>query len=222
MGRFQAVIFDKDGTLLDTEKHYQQGWYVAAKRMGISLTKEMIVSLYGRSGKDQVESFHKVCPQVDAQTFCDLSLDYAHEQCAKQIELKPGTIELLNWLKKQSIPCACASGGPMPVIVHDLTQTNLIDYFSVLVSGQQVPKGKPDPDIFIETCRQLDMKSDQCVVIEDSPNGILAANAAGCQSIMVPEKELFKDMAHETYDECFNNLNEVEAFLRRQLDENNL
>ena len=200
---YKAILFDKDGTLFDTEKYYQKAWYTVCDEIGIECTKEVQDALYGRSGIKQVEALHQVEPDIDANYFCERLLEVAHEDMKNGIDIKPGVKETLEYFYKKGIPLAIASGGPMAVIKENLEQAQFTSYFSALSSGLEVERGKPYPDIYWDVCKKLKVQAENCLVFEDSPAGVQSAKAAGCTVIMIPEtKEALKN-AEGYYDEWY-------------------
>ena len=105
------------------------------------------------------------------------------------IGLKPGARELLQWLELHHSPRALATSSPRDRIEAYLGPQGLLYSFDVLVSGYEVPQGKPEPDIFLHAAHQLGLPAENCMVLEDSPAGILAACRAGCMPVMIPDQD---------------------------------
>lgn len=206
--KFKAILFDKDGTLFDTEKYYQIAWVHIAEKMNIELTEEMKTALYGKSGEAQVQALHEAAPDIDASSFCEQIFQDAEDQMKKGIDLKPGVIETLDYFKNQSIPMGVASGGPMDLIQQNLEVTELSSYFTALSSGLEVPRSKPYPDVYLDICQKLKVDPMDCLVFEDSPVGVQSAKAAGCTVYMIPETMDAKEEAKNIYDQCFKSFHE--------------
>ena len=105
------------------------------------------------------------------------------------VDLKPGVHELLAHLKEKRIKTAIATSSPLERTLLYLTSVGLQDSFDELVSGYMVEKGKPEPDIFLYAAQKLGIEPEYCMVLEDSPAGILAAHRAGCKPVLVPDQD---------------------------------
>lgn len=206
--KFKAILFDKDGTLFDTEKYYQQAWVHISNQMQIELTEEMKNALYGKSGKAQVQALHKANPDIDASYFCSQIFKDAEDQMKKGIDMKPGVKEVLDFFKEQNIPMGIASGGPLDLIAQNLEVTGLTSYFQALSSGLEVARSKPYPDVYLDICRKLKVQPEQCLVFEDSPVGVQSAKTAGCIVYMIPETKEAQEEAENIYDRCFSSFYE--------------
>ena len=103
------------------------------------------------------------------------------------LQLKPGAADLLPALKKAGYRLAVASSSPRDMVLTNLGRTGIDSYFDVVVCGDEVSRGKPDPDIFLLAAERLGLLPGDCYVLEDSPNGLLAARAAGCRPVMIPD-----------------------------------
>ena len=101
--------------------------------------------------------------------------------------IKKGLLELIEFLEKNKIPKAIASSTGRYLIDVLLEKANLLEHFPIIVSGDEITKGKPNPDIFLKASDKLKVEPDKCLVLEDSNAGIKAANAAGMQVIMIPD-----------------------------------
>lgn len=216
MNKIKGVIFDKDGTLFDTEKYYMQGWEAAAKDMGFTLTDAIRNAVYGKSGKVQIDNFNAVTKTHDGAEFVDRFMKYAENEMHKQIDLKPGVLELLNYLKSMDMKLACASAGHRYLIHDNLKTTHLLPYFDAIASGYEVPRSKPYPDVFIDAAKRLGLSPESCIVFEDSPAGVLAGKRAGCFTIMVPEMKKTLEAAQNSYDAWFPSMVEAEQFLKKE------
>jgi HAD superfamily hydrolase (TIGR01509 family) len=100
----------------------------------------------------------------------------------------PGTIELLQYFQAQKVPMAVASSSDRAVIEEKLRQSGIISYFDVLIGGDEVTHGKPDPEIFLKAAAALQVPIEDCYVFEDSFNGVRAGAASGALTVMIPDQ----------------------------------
>lgn len=186
----QAVIFDMDGTLLDTEKYYRIFWPKALAAFGYTMTDEQALTMRSLGRPFAIEQFK----QWYGEDF-----DYASvrekrkemmEECLDRegIRCKPGALELLAELKRRDITTAVATATDLERTEKYLKKTGLYDYFDTLISAVMVKQGKPAPDIYLYACEQLGLAPGECMAVEDSPNGVMSAYRAGCKVVMVPDQ----------------------------------
>jgi len=186
-----AVLFDMDGLVLDTEKLYTRFWQEAARACGYPMTKEQALgmrSLNRGAGLAKMQSYFG--PKVDYDFIRQKRIELMDAFVEKEgVTLKPGIRELLAFLKERGIKTAIATSSPMERTVLYLTSVGLQNSFDELVSGYMVEKGKPEPDIYLYAAKKLGAEPRNCMVLEDSPAGILAAYRAGCVPVMVPDQD---------------------------------
>lgn len=187
----KGVLFDMDGVILDTEKLYTRFWVEAAQSLGYPMTHEMALgmrSLSRQAGERQLKAYlgDSVNYQEVRETRIRMMEAFIEEH---GVELKPGIHELLAFLKENGIKTSVATSSPIERTERYLTQVGLVNEFDALVSGHMVEKGKPEPDIYIYAAAKLGLKPEECLVLEDSPTGILAAYRAGCVPVMVPDQD---------------------------------
>ena len=187
----KGVLFDMDGVILDTEKLYTRFWCEAAQALGFPMTHEMALgmrSLSHQVGERQLKAY--LGDEVDYQQVrskrIELMTAYINEN---GVELKPGIHELLSFLNENGLKKAVATSSPLDRTKEYLSQVGLVDAFDELVSGHMVEHGKPAPDIYLYAAYQLGLKPEECLVLEDSPTGLLAAYRAGCIPVMVPDQD---------------------------------
>ena len=186
-----AVLFDMDGVVLDTEKLYTRFWQEAAIALGYPMTKEQALgmrSLNRGVGLAKMQSYFGMNVDYDAVRNKRIELMDAFVE-KEGVAVKPGIRELLAYLKSQEIKTAIATSSPMERTIMYLTSVGLQDSFDELVSGYMVEKGKPEPDIFLYAAKKLGVEPGRCMVLEDSPAGILAAHRAGCKPVMIPDQD---------------------------------
>lgn len=186
-----AVLFDMDGLVLDTEKLYTRFWQEAACACGYPMTKEQALgmrSLNRGAGLAKMQSYFG--PEVDYDFIRQKRIELMDAFVEKEgVTLKPGIRELLAFLKERGIKTAIATSSPMERTVLYLTSVGLQNSFDELVSGYMVEKGKPEPDIYLYAAKKLGAEPCNCMVLEDSPAGILAAHRAGCVPVMIPDQD---------------------------------
>ena len=191
----KGVLFDMDGVILDTEKLYTRFWCEAAQALGFPMTHEMALGMRSLShavGERQLKEY--LGEEVDYQQVrnkrIELMTAFINEN---GVELKPGIHELLKFLKEKGIKTSVATSSPLDRTKEYLSMVGLVDAFDELVSGHMVEHGKPAPDIYLYAAAKLGLKPEECLVLEDSPTGLLAAYRAGCIPIMVPDQDLPDD-----------------------------
>lgn len=185
----KAVLFDMDGLVLDTEKLYSRFWQEACRNLGYPMTREQALTMRALNSKAGEENLRRFFgPAVVYQQVRSLRIRLMDAYIAENgVDLKPGIRELLEDLKKKQIPTALASSSPVERIEAYLKPLQLFDRFDCICSGYEVPHGKPEPDIFLHAAECLHQNPENCMVLEDSPAGILAASRAGCMPVMIPD-----------------------------------
>jgi DNA helicase-2/ATP-dependent DNA helicase PcrA len=205
-----------DGTLIDTEKYYRKCWPKALAHFGYHMTDEQALSMRSLG--------QPFAPAHLREMFGDENLDYAAirsyrkelmEECIREsgIALKPGVRELLAFLKEHHILSAIATATDMERTERYLKQIGLYGAFDKIVSATMVKEGKPAPDIYLYACEACGCLPEECMAVEDSPNGVLSAYRAGCRVVMVPDQtqpdeELMKHLYAKV-----DSLSEIEKLL---------
>ena len=183
----KAVIFDLDGTLIDSEPNYYLGDKAFLEHFGVTYTLDQyhqFVGVGGVSFLKWAKNEYKIPDDIKKLTKMkdDLYLKFAR----KNTQIFPVMLDLLNWLESKNMPMAIASGSTPSIIKEMLKITKSEHFFKILISSHEVKKGKPAPDVFIETALRLRVDPTDCLVFEDSQYGVQAAKAAGMKCIGIP------------------------------------
>lgn len=187
--QIRGVLFDMDGLVLDTEKLYTRFWMEALHFYGFPMTLPQALKLRSANAKLSEEILKGYFgPTVDYRK-CHAKRVELMDAFIKEhgVEPKPGISELLDALDARGIPAAITSSSPRDRIEQHLASVNLLHRFAKICSGYEVPNSKPAPDIYLHGAASLGLPPGNCLALEDSPTGILAAYRAGCISVMVPD-----------------------------------
>lgn len=181
----KAVIFDMDGVIIDSEPIHFEVDMQTMRDLGFDISSEELEKYVGTTNEYM---FTDLKNKYNINQSIEEIINYKVELTKKKIiqsDLDPieGIKELLVALKNKNIPTAIASSSPRSFIDVVVSKFNLQDYFKYIVSGEEVVHGKPAPDVYIETAKKLGLLTEECTVIEDSRNGVLAAKAAGMKCI---------------------------------------
>ncbi len=189
MKKFDAVIFDMDGVIFDSERAVMNCWlvladkyhienitepYLACTGTNMQKTKEIMLNAYG-------EDFPYDRYAKEASTM------YHEKYDGGRLPMKSGVVELLSFLKKNGKKIALASSTRKETVINQLRDANILDYFDEVVTGDMVTKSKPEPDIYLLACEKVGVTPKSAYAIEDSYNGIRSAYRGGLRPIMVPD-----------------------------------
>ena len=216
LSELDAVVFDMDGIIFDTEVIALRSWQDAADAHGLGDISETAMKCMGRSTADTLKIFEDAYGDK-------VSIEQMHIECIERfkeiiqtegIPVKKGARELLEYLKESGAKVALASSTQYDVVVSELKDAGLLEYFSVIVGGDMIEHSKPEPEIYLLACEKLGADPKKSAAVEDSRNGIISASRAGMYPLLVPDiiqpdEEMLK-LAHKK----FADLLEVKEYLQ--------
>ena len=184
----EGVVFDMDGVLLDSEHVWDDVREQLARERGGRWHERAQADMMGMSSVEWSRYMHDVIglpespEEIDAEVVQRMEARYAEE-----LPLIEGAVDAVRRLAA-SFPLALASSSNRPLIDLVLVRSGLVGAFATTVSSEEVARGKPAPDVFLEAARRLGVAPERCVAIEDSGNGIKAARAAGMRVLAIPNR----------------------------------
>ena len=219
--KYKAVIFDMDGVIFDSERLVLEGWQEIAAKYGIEGIEEVLPRCLGVNAQATREIFREYYGQ-----------DFPYDEYKKEasalfhsrygngkLPLKPGVKELLSYLKEKGYLVGLASSTRQAIVEQEIRDAGLMPYFDNLVCGDMLKRSKPEPDIYLKACENLDVEPRMAVAVEDSYNGIRSAKRAGMVPVMVPDMvqpdEEMRSLAHKICKDLFevkNWISETENF----------
>ncbi len=207
----KAIIFDFDGTVIDTETAWYIAFRDAYKERGVDLTLEMYSLCIGTS-------LHAFNPYeylvadlhlpIDLDTFRE-SIHARHASLMDAEKMRPGIMDYLNSAAAKQLKIALASSSKLDWVERFLEKLQIREYFDCIRTANDVERVKPDPELYLQTLRCLDVKADEAIAIEDSPNGAKAAVAAGVYCVVVPNA-ITRLLKFERSHRMANSLTEID------------
>lgn len=211
MHMISAVLFDCDGLMFDTEIVANEIWRYEAEKNNVVLPEDFFERIIGSGGNDlwayidSIAGLRDIVADIRAKRF---DLDFwasIHTDCLN----RPGLIEIFQWLREENIPCAICSSSPAVYVETLLSTVSVQLKYEAIVGGDMVKHAKPDPEIFLLGAQALHVAPAECMVLEDSKAGILAARRAGMHSCFIPDTIIpDAEMKSAIEYEC-SSLNEV-------------
>lgn len=194
----KAVIFDMDGVLFNTEQIYLDVWTKVFHKYGYKMTKEVYCEVIGTGRENVKKVFMKEFGEdIPIEEMYKEKDELLFRELKKSVPLKEGAYELLKYLKNQNYKLALGTSALRERMENQLRKANFIDIFDTVVCREDVKETKPNPETFLRASEKLGVEPNECVVIEDSSAGIIAAYKGGMIPIHVvdlkaPDKEIEK------------------------------
>ena len=185
----RGAIFDMDGLMFDTEKLVYENWLEMMTRRGFEYNLDIYKKTVGKR-KAEVELYYKSVYGADFPYWelADMCRNNYIERVKREgLPVKKGLYELLGFLRANGVKLAVATSTSRQTTELNLELTDTAKYFDVLVCGNEVRNGKPDPEVFLTASEKLGEAPESCLALEDSINGIRAARSAGNITVMVPD-----------------------------------
>ena len=212
----EAVIFDMDGLMLDTEPVYRTAWQQASAECGYVLSDILYLRLIGHNRPDAeqmllhefglqfpLDLFRTACQRCEAMAFA-----------SSPLRKKCGLDELLRFLDSRRVPKAVATSTDRQVAIQLLATTGLLAQFDIVTAADDVAKGKPFPDLFLLAAQRLGVKNSACLVLEDAEPGVIAAHCAGMKVYIVPDQRTLPVTVQRLANGTFESLAAVVQHLK--------
>ncbi|KJV33176.1 HAD family hydrolase [Luteibacter yeojuensis] len=212
----QAIVFDLDGVLFDTEALYRDALLAAAAELGIDIPLALcqrMVGLHGQAARLLLREH--VGDGVDLDAVWEGAAERYHAMFETDLRLKPGVLELLATLDEFGLPRAIATSSPHNTAIHHLEAFGLRDRFDALVAAGDCERCKPFPDPYLRAARILNKPASCCLALEDSHAGVRSAVSAGLPTIMVPDLQQPSAELRRLCASVVTGLDEVNAWLRQ-------
>lgn len=185
----KAILFDMDGTLIDTEKYYTVFKQQAAREAGYHMDLKLVYDLRSKASQFASVQVKEIYGEdFDYDAFTRRRKELMKEHIEKYgLELKPYVRETVEELRRRGYRTAVVTATSEDRAMEYLKLTGLEELFDEIVCASMVKNGKPYPDVYLYACDKIGLKPEECIAVEDSPNGVTSAWKAGCQVVMVPD-----------------------------------
>ncbi|MBE5858429.1 MAG: HAD family phosphatase [Lachnospiraceae bacterium] len=216
MKDFDAVVFDMDGVIFDSERAVMNCWLKLADKYGIKNIEKPYLACTGttvqKTKQIMLEAYGDDFPYDEYAK--EASRMYHEKYDGGRLPMKSGVLEILDFLKNNGKKIALASSTGRQTVINQLRDAKILDYFDEVITGDMVSKSKPEPDIFLLACEKIGVEPNRAYAIEDSYNGIRAAFRGGLRPIMVPDLLPADQEMREKAEEVIDNLDNVVLYLR--------
>lgn len=212
---FKGVIFDMDGTIVDSERLYFQIASGILSEHGYSLSREVFIATCGVSREEGGKIYSQSFPPLDGERDVMDVLDARYAQALREgrLKRKTGFFSLMNRLKDRGIRTAVASSNTPEAVRRTLSAVELTDSFDAVIHAGHVQRVKPYPDLLYRAAEEIKLPPEECLVLEDSEPGILAAKAAGMAVILIPDIYPVTETMARLSLKVVSSLEEVEKYL---------
>ena len=212
----KAVIFDMDGLMIDSERVTFECYQERLKDMNLTMDEEFYKTLLGKPIKGIYQRFYDVYGNdFPIQNV----IQDVHQLMAERFEtegvpVKKGLVELLHYLKDNNYKTIVATSSNRDRVDKILAQAKITEFFDDSICGDEVTKGKPNPEVFLKSCQKLGVNVDEAIVLEDSEAGIQASYDANIKVICIPDMKYPKKQYEEKTFKILKDLTEVTAYLK--------
>lgn len=212
----KAIIFDMDGLMIDSERVTFECYQERLKDMNLTMDEEFYKTLLGKPIKGIYQRFY----DVYGNDFpIENVIQDVHQLMAERFEtegvpVKKGLVELLHYLKDNNYKTIVATSSNRDRVDKILAQAKITEFFDDSICGDEVTKGKPNPEVFLKSCQKLGVNVDEAIVLEDSEAGIQASYDANIKVICIPDMKYPEKQYEEKTFEILKDLTEVTAYLK--------
>ena len=215
MKKIEAVLFDMDGVIFDTESIYLDIWTKVFQSYGYIMTKDVYISVMGRGRKNVIKTFVDLYGEYlpIIQMYKDKDEELMQVIDKGQVPMKVGVKEILTFLKENGYKVALATSAKRERAIKQLKMANIKELFDCIVCGDEVINAKPNPEIFLKAAEELSVKPENCIVIEDSPAGIKSAYNANMIGIHVEDLKKADEEILKYCHKSFKNLIDIKEYI---------
>ncbi len=185
----KAIIFDKDGTLHDTEKVFAEAWHLAAEELGVPDIAATLHDCTGMNLADIETYWTAKYPDIPFSRYLPRRQYHFNRILEAGVPVKPGARELLTYLREHGYRVGLATSTGLADAMEHLRRTDMVTYFDEggIITGDMVRDGKPAPEIYLLAAARLGVDPSECIGVEDSNNGVRSIHAAGMRAVMIPD-----------------------------------
>jgi len=209
----EAVIFDMDGILINSEPMWRDAEIEVFKQVGLHLKESDCTETMGVPIREVVEYHFRKTPWKGPTTeeVTNQIIAAMVKEIRENGKIIPGAAKAIEFVKSKKVRIALASSSNYRLIETVLKTLGLENMFEIIHSAEEEPMGKPDPGVYLSTAKKLGVPASHCLAIEDSVNGVLAAKAAGMKCIAIPDKRIKEQEKYEAADLVLKDLTQIDT-----------